>query len=260
MRLPVESVTVLGTSYEAKAISQVMELIQDAPVGKDIKALGCDTDDDSQLPRLVIATDCDAPARAVEMSQVLFCQHRLWGAVLVVVRGRRLERELGSQSIVGIPGQLLYADSRSFGHGTIDIYSPNFLKLLMDLIEAVAAISPDEFEHYLKQSLIGELRELFDQIDDVVLSQRHFANEEDRSSYIKQMLCVVEKLDLIERSYWDFFVPHHKVNLAMNEIKHSIESCKGILESTEVTTGDLDRIVQQISNFLSHTFLGVSNV
>jgi hypothetical protein len=252
MRLPVESVTVLGTSYEAKAISQVMELIQDAPVDEDIQALGWDTDDDS-LPRLVIATDCDASARAVEMSQILFCQHRLWGIVLVAVRGCRLEQELGSQSIVGIPGQLLYADSRSFGHGTIDIFSPNFLRLLMESIEAVAAISPDEFEGYLKQSLIGELREIFDRFDG--------STERDRSSYIQQVLCVLEKFDSIEkRSDWDFLVPHHKVNLAMAEIKHSIESCKGILESTEVTAGDLDRIIQQISSFLSHTFLGVSNV
>jgi hypothetical protein len=260
MKLPVELVTVLGGGFEARAIAQVMELIQDAPVDEGIEALGQDIDDDSSIPRLVIVTDCDAPARAVEMSQVLFCQHRLWGAVLVAVRGRRMERELGNQSIVGIPGQLLYANSSSFGHGTIDIYSPNFLKLLMDSIEAVAAISPDEFEHYLKQSLIGELRELFDRFNDAILLQRHFANEEKRSSYIQQVLCVLEKFDSIERSYWDFFVPHHKVNLAMAEIKHSIESCKGILESTEVTAGDLDRIVQQISNFLSHTFLGVSNV
>jgi hypothetical protein len=260
MKLPVESVTVLGGGFEARAIAQVMELIQDAPVDEGIEALGQDIDDDSHHPRLVITTDCDAPARAVEMSQVLFCQHRLWGAVLVAVRGRRMERALGNQSIVGIPGQLPYANSSSFGHGTIDIYSPNFLKLLMDSIESVAAISPDEFEHYLKQSLIGELRELFDRFNDAILLQRHFANEEERSSYIQQVLCVLEKFDSIERSYWDFFVPHHKVNLAMAEIKHSIESCKGILESTEVTAGDLDRIVQQISNFLSHTFLGVSNV
>jgi hypothetical protein len=252
MKLPVESVTVLGGGFEARAIAQVMELIQDAPVDEGIEALGQDIDDDSSIPRLVIVTDCDAPARAVEMSQVLFCQYRLWGAVLVAVRGRRLDRELGNQSIVGIPGQLLYADSSSFGHGTIDIYSPNFLKLLMESIEAVAAISPDEFEHYLKQSLIGELRELFDRFDEVI--------EGDCSSYIQQILCVVEKLDSIERSYWDFFVPHHKVNLAMNEIKHSIESCKGILQSTEVTASDLDRIIQQISGFLSHTFLGVSHV
>lgn len=252
MKLPVESVTVLGGGFEARAIAQVMELIQDAPVGEGIEALGRDIDDDSSIPRLVIVTDCDAPARAVEMSQVLFCQHRLWGAVLVAVRGRRMERELGNQSIVGIPGQLLYADSSSFGHGTIDIYSPNFLKLLMDSIEAVAAISPDEFEGYLKQSLIGGLREIFDRFDG--------STERDRSSYIQQVLCALEKFDSIERSYWDFFVPHHKVNLAIAEIKHSIESCKGILESTEVTAGDLDRIIQQIDSFLSHTFLGVSNV
>jgi hypothetical protein len=249
MLLPIDSIIILGNNLAAKVIKKIIDLSEELATRCTIidsldRLNELKTSHWGEGRNLVITTEVTTQSQAISISQSLYCKHKFWGALLILL-DRGFENKLTSCSFVGINGELLYGSevAKKFGHGLLKADQRDIYRLVTSLLIALPDLNPitsDQFEKFLSQSEIGNLRELYKQN---ILEQKSTINS-------KSLQSILQHLSEWEREKWDFSVHHHNVDWAMNEVRYLYNLCQA---SQQI---DLERI----KSFLSKTYAGVPNV
>jgi hypothetical protein len=248
MLQPIDSITILGNNLTAKVIKKIIDLSKEiateCEIIESLDKLNGKISDWGEGRNLIIATEVNTSSQAVELSQKIYLNYKFWGALLIL-GDRRLENKLTSCSFVSINGELLYGSeiAKKFGHGVLKSDRRDIYRLVTSLLIALPELNPitsDQFEKFLSQSEVGNLRELYKRN---ILEQKSKVDSESLQP-------ILQRLSQLERSKWDFSVHHHNVDWAMNEVKCLYDLCQ--------SSKQID--IEHIESFLSQTYAGVPNV
>ncbi len=245
MYLPIDSIIILGNNVTGKVTKKIIDLSKDIATECTIidsldKLKEVKTSHWGEGRNLVIATEVTTPSQAISVSQKIYCNYKFWGALLILV-DEGLETKLTSYSSVGINGELLYGSkvAQKFGHGILKFSRSDYFTSMVSLLSDLNPITSNQFEKFLSQSEIGNLRELYKQN---ILEQKSKIDSESLQP-------ILQHLNEWERQKWDFSVHHHNVDWAMTEVRRLYDLCQ---VSTQIE-------IEYIKYFLSQTYAGVPN-
>ncbi len=241
MKIPVDSAIILGKSPVAKALKQVMDL---GIAEKTATISSLDQMPQTTRPCLVVATEIDTPAKAIQTSHFLYCKHKLWGALAVLAQGASKEAIIGSSSFVGIEGELTYGNSKENGHGVINIYRKDFFTNLWQLANDLYAISDNNFESFLSQTTIGKLRNLYRSL----VQNSELIGSAD---FVNKLTEILTELSSLSRIQWDLCVFHDKIDFVIQEVNNLASLCE--------TNPKSENTFSKIELILSHTRGGIPN-
>ncbi len=248
MLQPIDSIIILGNNLTAKVIKKIIDLSKEIAtecmIIESPDKLNVKISNWGEGRNIIIATEVNTSSQAVELSQKIYLNYKFWGALLILVN-RGLEDKLTSCSFVSINGELLYGSeiAKKFGHGILKSDQRDIYRLVTSLLIALPELNPitsDQFEKFLSQSEIGNLRELYRQN---ILEQKSKVDSE-------LLEPILQRLSQLERYKWDFSVHHQNVDWAMNEAKCLYDLCQ--------SSKQID--LECIKSFLSQTYAGVPNV